>query len=741
MLTIRWYLLILLSLSLAAEEPWALSGAERQAIAALAEQAIALGLPDTRGAKLTVGKLKLTRAGHDSVSIDGLHAQAIDGTWLVHGCLRIDPAHAVTVDATDVIHLTNAELIARARRQTITVDDQTTKPGAAILRQWAASSDGIALTLLNDHLGVASGFHRAWDQPGIAAATAVMLMRGGVPDAETCAVGVGRWAWMVNGDEHGRITPLNLGRFAPFELRDPPAPAEALRRGLIAWFRRQVAGPLPPPLLGIDPARAAAAAKTLLPAEATAERNEIDVLLTRSRSIRVDASLAERLAERLAGYLEPPILFSDHAVSADLVQKTQANWKAMTQAQRDAIPSERRSVVDWLLSQHYESVGVGDLIPLVADTRTARWLDHGHPRTIGDQALRMIADLVHVDPRAFTSRDSATPWTPAERTAVARELADWWRTNGERTPDTWVLDATAKLTTHEIIDLIPRWNTELREQLLDRLAVAWAAGPPAGTDLGTLGILLGQGRDHARFLACVDRWVPPAQLRSLLAVWRAGRGQPQELDALADAALTALAAGNTAEHLDLVFLRARHEDMIRLQQFLTSDAGLTHLMAVSKQLTYFHGPEINLVQRDNPIAAKCTLAMRLLLAAQLLTDHRPAPAALIADCEQHERWLAELDITPPRPRRILATDLRVADFSGQIVDALLRELAEGGFQGVRNGLIDPTSPIAVRDGALIELMNQVYEALPPLLAEVGWTVWIPGLKAPATVMEIFEVPF
>ena len=210
---------------------------------------------------------------------------------------------------------------------------------------------------------------------------------------------------------------------------------------------------------------------------------------------------------------------------------------------------------------------------------------------------------------------------------------------------------------------------------------------------------------------------------------------------MADAALTTLAAGNTAEHLGLVFLRSHHEDLLRLQQILASDVGLVHLMEISTQLIYFHGPETTLAQRYDPLAAKRTLAMRLLLAAQLLTDHRPAPAALIAECEQNERWLAGLDITPPRPRRVLATDLRVADLSVQIIAALLRDIAGGQFQGVGGSSIDPSSPLAVRDGALSDLMNQVYEALPPLLAEIGWMTWIPGLKAPATVMEIFDVPF
>lgn len=737
MMTLRWYLLVILSVSLTAGEPWSLSDAERKAVTALAEQAIALGLPDTRGTTLAVGTLKLTRAGHDSVSIDGLHAQAVDGTWLVHGCLRTDPAHAVTVDATDVIHLTHTDLLDRARRQTITMDNQRAKPGAAILTQWAASSDGIALTLLNDRLGVASGFHRAWDQPGIAAATAVMLMRCGVPDAETCAVGVGRWAWMIDGDDHGLTPPINLGRYWTHVVRDPPAPAEALRRGLVAWFRRQAAGALPPPLLGIEPARAAAAAKALLPGDATSERNEIDALLTRPWGIPADAPLAERLA----GYLEPPLLFSDREITSQQILVTLGNLEKMTQAQRDAIPPERRPVLDWLLTQRFEGVGVGDLIPLVGDGRMSRWLDRGHPRAIGDQALRMIANELHVDPRVFTSRDPAAPWTPAERAAVARDLAEWWQANRERTPETWLLDAAPRMTAHEVIDLIPRSTAEQREQLLDRLATAWTIGPPAGTDHGTLGILLRQGNEHERFIACVDRWVVTTPLRSLLAAWRAGRGQSQELDALADAALTALENGKPTEHLDLVFLRAHNQDLLRMQAFLASDAGPGRLADITPLLTYQHGPETTLIQRHDPMATKRSLAMRFLLATQLLTDRRPATAALLADREQGERVMAQVDVIPPRPPRVLAADLRIADLTSHFAHTFLLIISEGGQHDMNATQVEPIDPLTKRDRALGALLDQVYDSLPPLLAEVGWTTWIPGLKSPAMVTEILDVPF
>lgn len=745
MTTIRWCLLLFVSLPLvsqplAAEETWSLSVDERQAIRALADQAVALGMPDTRGATLAIGELVLKRDGFDPVRIDGLHARRADGSWLAQGHLTIDPALVVTVDAGKTVTVTPQQLIARAHgRGAALLREEGSQPGPVTLRQWMACAEGIALTLFNDHGNAdATGFHRSWDQPGIAAATTVMLLRCGVPEAETCAVGVGRWTWMADGDDQGLIAPLHLGREWKHDVRDPPPPVEALRRGLVAWFRRQAAGALPSPLLGLPPARAAAAAKTLLPADATRERSEIDVLLTLPSSFSADAPLADRLA----GYLAPPLETGRDQITSDLVQATLKNWAVMTQAQRDAIPAERRPVLAWLLTQGFESVGVADLIPLIGDSRPSRWLDRGHPRTIGDQALRMIADRLHVDPRVFTSRDPAAPWTPDERATVVRELTAWWRSNSERPLEDDLLDSLRRLTDEETLVVLQYWFPDSAELLFDRLATAWSDGPPAGFSMATLGQLLNRGSGSARFTACVEHWTPTEGLRSLLAAWQAGRGRPQALDALADEALTALATGDAKGRLDLVLIRARSGDLTRLQQLLSADPRRIDLMRFTSWLTYANGPEETLALKGDPLTAKRSLAMRLLLAAQLITDHRPAPAAMIAACEASEHWFEGLDITPARQSKVLAKDLRVADLTANLAVALIGAIGDGQLHGLQiDGPPDPGGTLAERDQALSELMNEIYDVLPALLSEVGWTVWIPGLKPPTTVAEILDVPF
>ncbi len=734
---------LMLFLPLTAGESWIMPDDQRRELDALVEQAIALGLPDARGGTLYAGTLTITRPGTEPLTIDGLHVQLADGTWLIQGSLRLDPRRSATIDAMQARAQTPAELGAHLTALSpLTLTTGENHPGPAIVSQWDASADGIHLVLLNDTNGRDTGFSDDWTRTGIAAATTVMAVRCGVPGAERGAVGVARWAWMVNGDDHGLITPLNLGRQWTRTLRDPPPPVEALRRGLIAWFRRHAAGGLPAPFLGLPPTQAATAMRALLPADAVVERAEIDALLAQPHDITASASFSERLA----GYLAPPresgVLVTDHA----MIERTLKNWDGMSQTQRDAIPAERQSTLRWLLTCRFGDVGLDQLVAVVGDLRPSRWLDRGHPRTVGDQALRLLAHRLGLDPRVFTTRDVLAPWTAEERRAVASELSAWWRTNHQKPTGELVLDALPRLSVQDISGLLASRSAdgsasafadpEMRNRLFDRLAVVWAAGPPTEAQ-GDLDGVVTAGADHPAFAAMVDGWPITEPMEWLLVPWHAGRGRPQYLNAAIQRQLDA-GPGVGFPRADFFFLLPAPALLPRLQQIMAGDVEdprFTDLSSLPMNHT-------TLAHRGDHLIQRRALAMRLVLAAQLLADQRPISIAQRRQCEQEAVWMRKYNSDDADQPQVLATDLRVADVSASTAQGVLQEL-ESGHGGGRSfpGPVNLNSAINERDEALEALIDDVRAALPALLIEVGWSSEIPRLKLPAVVGEILTVPF
>jgi hypothetical protein len=72
---------------------------------------------------------------------------------------------------------------------------------------------------------------------------------------------------------------------------------------------------------------------------------------------------------------------------------------------------------------------IPELIALLSDRRPSRWEQGSLVRTIGDQALRALAQLLAFDPRVLVARSRTAPWTDDERRATAESLSVWWRTH------------------------------------------------------------------------------------------------------------------------------------------------------------------------------------------------------------------------------------------------------------------------------------------------------------------------
>jgi len=71
------------------------------------------------------------------------------------------------------------------------------------------------------------------------------------------------------------------------------------------------------------------------------------------------------------------------------------------------------------------------LVGLLGEEEICAFMDFQGARSIGDNALRALAQLAGEDPRSWVGADPGADWTAPERKRVAAAIQDWWRDNGE----------------------------------------------------------------------------------------------------------------------------------------------------------------------------------------------------------------------------------------------------------------------------------------------------------------------
>jgi len=708
-------------------------------LARIVDLAIAGGLPDAKGATLHLGKIGVIwRFDADNKHVnqtEGIHAKLADGRWLV-GLVDLKTAADLEIDeaALKPVALENlAAALSEGKEQEF--------PAEAI-EGWIqniAPADRDRVRAAIPALPVAMAlFQNGRQAPAVAVAA---LIRLEAPCAEDVAVLAGL---MQAGNPFApsfaaTAPPLTFGEEEHHWGREMherkeiavPDPALALRHGLFIHFRSIATGmgdayrSKPAAPTGPTPAEALATAATLLAADEAIAQADLALLRGRAalpEKVGADAPLAERLAVWDGGLAGAGATDDDgHVVMRShgaYVQQQGTTTLTVTEADLDA------------------------LFALLDDPRPCRWLDNGHARTLGDNALRAIGALFSCDPRSFIARDLAAPWTPAERAATAAALRAWRTANKAKPLDEILVAAVPTMKPADLANLLTARPPDRRAPLLAAAAKAWAAGPPAKADDNAIAAVITAAGEDAGLLAAVASWPVAGDLAPLLAGFHLTRGNSKPLDDLLTATLSGISeeAMNFYQVIPMVRYAPTPAQVQRLSEALRGplDAmpGMMLVPMVAGGLS--HGDDGLLAawatrqaKGDQDAADRRSQTLPLALYALLLADDRALTPQLRQQAVEIRRHSFN---GKPAEKSEPAADLRVADYAGayfqmlgwQMSDLLGETLRERGEELA----VDLAKPLAERDRQLTALRREIANVLAPALEAAGLPNLAPGV-APA----------
>lgn len=770
-----------------------LSPAETAAVDAVIAKAFAAGFPDLAGAALILGKVRLTTPepvdggaeldelmmgpvessssdGKLTLTIDGLHIRFADGRWLVAMHRLVAPGKDSSVVADDtaiaVARGRLAEELAKREERGSGEDGEDARfldMFVAEDRERLARAVAAAKPFRSLEWSAAPHLTLGIVRHLQAADTAAMLV---------CMAAADTTPWMQS-QQHGTTAPaLNLGggnwygnampeidyeawqKEKNGSLRLPPAD-RGLAIAFSAWFQMLLTDAGALAAARLDAAKAAMAARDLLPEDLRATHGPaIDGLLARL-AVPAKAPDGADLAARLQSWL-PPSPYGMFGPDGEVPE--------ITQEMLDSMPAEHRTQMQAMMDAAKAwKPTAGDLPGLLAlldDTRPARWLDQRTPRCVGDCALRAIAAILRFDPRLLVGRKPSAPWTAAERTATAGDLRAWWAKLAGRPLADGLAEAIPSLPPEAAVALLRATKVEQRQPLLDRLAAAWQATPPAQVPARELGAILGLAGAHAGVAAAVAKLPVDGALRPLLACWHDQAGQPGHIDAmLGELSAQAPADDAAASRLALVLAQAmRHPSPARLQTAVRLVGGplddrrtWAALSALSPR-NQGGGEDWDAVmalnaegsQRDGDEgAAAISRAIPLAVAAAALADRRALPDGL-ATWQIQDAWAS---VQLPglhtwmhfgnQAREGTATErkppagLRVNDIAAMVIAGDAWSLGLQGMHGDEQRL-DPWHTGDERDRTIRELATAVLEAARPALQAAKLPEVLPAdLAAPA----------
>lgn len=554
--------------------PFRMPEAQRAALMALYDRAVAAGLPDAKGAVLVLGKVELTvpeaesnrqrmsmgmqrrmyrgtstqtADGKTTTTYEGLHLRLADGRWLLGltGLLAVDDTHRLVQDPT-ARELAPAALAAAVAE----------KPSGR-LRMQRGDDQFTALVTETDRPAVTAMLETARQLQdvlsfGIVGTTpALHLMRAGVPEADAVLVlgsiasqmpfGRMQQPWLESGtapisfsEDGGWAMRRRMGgidwetwqKDHAGKLAIGDATGEAAN-WLAAWFHGLLLNPDDLAAARLAPAAAAGGALALTPSDRQPGLKRILDLLIARAGVPAKAPDGADLAVRLQSW-EP--IGQDEGdgpqIDAEMLSKLPP------EVQRDLRERmERRKA--WRPSEG----DIATLLALAGDPRPTRWLDGGTPRTLGDNAIRAIATVVGFDPRMLVGRDTGAPWTDAERSATAAALSGWWTSLGGKPLAEGLAASIASLPAPAMAQVLAARPEDARAPMLDAIAAAWAVHAPDPAEATATASILALAGDHAGIAGVVRGWKPDGNLRPLLACWRDRHGDPAWLDAMLDEVL------------------------------------------------------------------------------------------------------------------------------------------------------------------------------------------------------------
>jgi hypothetical protein len=769
---------------------WSFDPADQAEITRLIDVAVAHGYPDAAGAQAYEGELIVSGQGLQRVGdnnrlatsqsitsnlktgkqvvrgttekpeadqVFGLHLKLVDGRWLV-GLDRL--VAAADVDASRLTALSREEFATALRdpfgsapahwdtANEIAWEQHfpaALRPALRASRQWDDLSCGLRLQLQREETPMVLHFMRCGVPGSDSALVRAMLgesyeraVRSDDPAPALLLTDADRQRGERQAAARlrqrlGLLSDPDADRWP--QTLDPPGPL--VRRTLGAWFRTQLVVPFP----AVTALQAQAALQALY-GSAMPEAMQEDVRRLVARAALLANSPASLLADapfalRVAWW-EPP--------DRRLLSYFDLNHlQDVTADQLAGFGPELRGAFAQARANAMAEGDIPALIALCGDTGASRWLDDGGaqiqhpplvPRTVGDNALRILTQVLGVDPRALIGGDPTAPWTPAAQAASAAALQTWWQAHAT-TPLLQSLVATVpNMDVGAAGRLIRARPLADQEVLCAALVAHWREHPPLTASTEAMAeALITLGDVPA--VAEVMRALPVSgEQRQVLATWHACHGEQRYFDQLLEEALAVPVpvagpvlpeASDAQIDADIVMaLALRVPSSARVTRLLTAAAApLDHaesrrVLGLTFVATALRPPVFLVAEAASRQSAAqgAELALRRVLQLALLGDVRPAPAGLLRVVEDHLELqvgnnglylLVDPGSPIPRPGSqpapVLPADLRLCDVAAC---AGCRDSWQWGLRDDHgsDAKFDVLQPLAAREAVLIDLRQR-----------------------------------
>jgi hypothetical protein len=757
-------------------QPWALSPADQVEITRLLDAAVKHGFPDAAGASVFQGELKVTGLKDGShisrsysingrrvrsstqvkdgvTTISGLHLKLSDGRWLANlsqllPAAGVDAAAATPVALGDFLetarklaHEAMPEMAERDVEQGLEHFPAAQRPALRAGMAWmplfavVGGMDPTTMPPVVLHLirlgvpGAGSGLVM------IAATQSGMRRFQGSDEPQPLLLSTAdseRYQRQQMERMQGRMRQAGAkGAGHELELKLDKLPA-TVAQTLSEWFR---AG-LVTPTTELPADRALAGLEAMLGADTPPDLREQARLFAARAALPAtrpaDASFALRVA-----------LWDRPDPRMGMVSDEDDTGPEMTDEQLAQLPEQYREQLrkaKEAKANRFTLSDLGALIALTSDTGGSRWLDGENnwmsrgtqtPRTVGENALRIIASLLHADPRVLIGRNPLEPWTRVAQLETATALQAWWKEHAQQplaTIFTGVIPALDAGAAGRLIQAMPEAE---RAPLIAALVAHWRAHPPLTATADELAeALVALPEDPA--VAEVVRALPVTGVQRLvLATWHSRHGEERHLDLLLEESLTAASHPGEDEDDDAgedsaVFaIVMRQPSVARVSRLMAGLGGgldqpaTQRILAVGFNFGWTQNPAMTLIEgTQRRRSGNGDEAVRRVLQLALLGDIRPVPAGMTKVMDDHVLLtLGKSNVYLSGGREesgadakplVLPADLRICDL------AAFSAVGNSWMWGLRDDsgntpAFDLTQPLAAREAVLNDLRERSRE--------------------------------
>lgn len=542
-------------------------------LAAFADEAVGLGVPDARGGTFWQGTIRV-QGGAFAGDYNGLSLQCADGSWFLQESILIRPSSEVIIDTRlahslppdqvliETFGLTSGWKPCDPTGQTPVSATKTNdwqlelyapedRPRLRDLRclpLWGRidlTSKDFAMKILLltrarvpgwEYLAIPSSFDARGEiqtQNGQSAQCPLQVQTLVLDQREEFVYSEQHFPSGVSDEGYfGRRGRSPFGNIRSDFMPKKPfrfgLPSAALRVGLADYFYSRLALPARHVLITtFSTDQILSACRALVPKTDLKTGIRLDQLaaaLALPNTVPVDAPIATRLTTwRVNGLKhqkldQTMILRHPGWIAQDERSPSSEYLKWKEQVRQDFLPTDLPALMD-----------------LIADPRPSRWIEVSRSqwfdtRTIGDNALRAASKILGFDPRFVIGRSVAAPWTDAERAATIPLIQAWWRSQVGATQAEIRIRAATQLPIEHSLGMIDDLPVKERDPILTSLASTLANIKDLSPS--SLALLIKIGGHHAAIQTFLNSLPLSGPTRIILADWHDQQGRPEAFDTL-----------------------------------------------------------------------------------------------------------------------------------------------------------------------------------------------------------------